>query len=303
MKKEQLSYELLLERAEELKIPFSNLLGGAVLEEIVRRIGLLEQGEYFWLRNGNVLGEKQYGKKLILCLEYDYVMGKSKKADGAGTQTDEIILRNLAEELKEKAWEKKEEQDFVFCQKEKFMKKILLLQIMAEFEEMQIPVSIKIYPQWVEKKIPRKEEFASVLFPQKKITYHSYPAEGILAEKYIEIITKLELIQNIGDYYEIYYLLEQGSVDGRKVKEYIEAQCKEQKVSKKSDRLEMIAGYKNYSYMKKKWKVFLRSAHAKDPSWEAAVERFLKFFEPIWRAVTEDLVFFGDWMPDLNRFL
>lgn len=303
MKKGQLSYELLLERAEEMQMPFSNLLGGAVLEEIVRRISLLEQGEHFWLRNGNVLGEKQYGKKLILCLEYDYVMRRSKKADSTGTQTDESIFRNLAEELKDKAWEKKEEHDFVFCQKEKFMKKFLLLQITAEFEEMQIPVSIKIYPRWEENKIPRKEEFASILFPQKKITYHSYPAEGILAEKYMEIITKLELIQNIGDYYEIYYLLEQESVDGRRVKEYIEEKCKGQEVSKKSDRLEMIAGYKDYSYMKKKWKVFLRSVHAKEPSWEAAVERFLKFFEPIWQAVTKDLVFFGDWMPDLNRFL
>ena len=303
MKREQLSYELLLERAEELQIPFSNLLGGAVLEEIVQRIGLLEQGEYFWLRNGNVLGEKQYEKKLILCLEYDYVIEKSKKTDSAGTQTDESIFRDLAEELIDKAWEKKEENDFVFYQKEKFMKKFLLLQITAEFEEMQIPVSIKIYPQWEEKKVPRKEEFASILFPQKKITYHSYPTEGILAEKYMEIITKLELIQNIGDYYEIYYLLEQGSVDGRKVKEYIEEQCKEKAIVKKYDRLEMIAGYKDYSYMKKKWKVFLRSVHAKEPSWEAAVERFLKFFEPIWQAITKDLIFFGDWMPDLNRFL
>ena len=303
MKKERLSYALLLGRAEELQIPFSNLLGGAVLEEIVRRIGLLEQGEQFWLRNGNVLGEKQYRKKLTLYLEYDFIIEKSKKADGIGIQTDENIFRNLAEELKEKAWVREEEQDFVFYQKEKFMKKFLLLQIMAEFEEMQIPVSIKIYPQWEEKKIPRKEEFASILFPQKMIMYYSYPAEGILAEKYMEIITKLELIQNIGDYYEIYYLLEQGSVDGRKVKEYIEEQCKGNEISKKSDRLEMIAGYKDYSYMKKKWKVFLRSVHAKEPSWEAAVERFLKFFEPIWQAVTKDLVFFGDWMPDLNRFL
>ena len=55
--------------------------------------------------------------------------------------------------------------------------------------------------------------------------------------------------------------------------------------------------------MKKKWKVFLRSIKEKEPQWEMVIERFLCFFEPIWQAVIEDFVFFGDWMPELNRFL
>ena len=55
--------------------------------------------------------------------------------------------------------------------------------------------------------------------------------------------------------------------------------------------------------MKKKWKAFLRSAGSREPVWEQAVDRFLKFFGPIWRAVADDAVFFGDWMPELNRFL
>ena len=241
MKKEQLAYELLLERSEELGLSFSNLLGGAVLEEIVGRISLLEQGENFWLKNGTILGEEQYARKLVLCLEYDYVLGERKET-GSG-QTDQSVFKNLAAEFREKVWAEKKEHDFVFCQKEKFMKKYLLLQVTAEFEEMKVPVSIKIYLQREEKKIPRKEEICSVLFPQKKISYNSYPAEGILAEKYMEVITKLELIQNIGDYYDIYYLLERESVDGRKVKDYIEEQCKGTKLSKETERLAMIAGY------------------------------------------------------------
>lgn len=301
MGRDPLSYELLLERSRKLQMPFSNLLGGAVLEEIVNRIGLMEQGERFWLRNGTVLGEKQYAKKLILSLEYDYAVESPKREDEQ--QTDESIFHKLSEKLSEEVWSEKRKQGFVFRQKKKMTKRYLLLQVTAEFEEMQVPVSVKIYLQREDKRIPKKETFSSVLFPEEKISYNSCPAEGILAEKYLEIITKLELIQNIGDYYDIYHLLERESVDGRKVKEYIEEQCKGKRLSKEENRIELIAGYKNYSYMKKKWKAFLRSVPAKEPSWEAAVERFLKFFEPIWRAVTEDLVFFGDWMPELNRFL
>lgn len=301
MEKEPLSYELLLERSRKLGIPFSNLLGGAVLEEIVNGIGHMEQGEHFWLRNGMVLGEKQYARKLILSLEYDYTAESKNRANER--PTEERVLQQALEELKEEIWNKEKTRDFVFRQKEKRMKKYLLLQVTAEFKDMQVPVSIKIYPRREDKKIPKKETFSSVLFPEKTISYNSCPPEGILAEKYMEIITKLELIQNIGDYYDIYYLLERKSVDGRKVKEYIEEQCKGKELSKEENRIEMIAGYKNYSYMKKKWKAFLRSVSAKEPSWEAAVERFMKFFTPIWQAVTEDLVFFGDWMPELNRFL
>ena len=67
--------------------------------------------------------------------------------------------------------------------------------------------------------------------------------------------------------------------------------------------MDMVKTYKDYTFMKKKWKVFLRSIHSKEPAWEQVMERFVSFFEPIWKAVAEDFIFFGDWMPELNRFL
>ena len=111
------------------------------------------------------------------------------------------------------------------------------------------------------------------------------------------------MIQDMKVYYDIYYLLERESVDGRKVKDYIDEECENKQIKKETERLAMIASYRDYTYMKKKWKVFLRSIKEKEPQWEMVIERFLCFFEPIWQAVIEDFVFFGDWMPELNRFL
>ena len=68
-------------------------------------------------------------------------------------------------------------------------------------------------------------------------------------------------------------------------------------------RFEILAGYREYAYMKRKWKAFLRSIHSKEPSWTVTMDRFLQFFGPIWKAIVEDTVFFGDWMPELGRFL
>ena len=49
------SHELLSEKSKETGISFSGLLGGAVLEEIVRRIGASEYKETLWLRNEQVM--------------------------------------------------------------------------------------------------------------------------------------------------------------------------------------------------------------------------------------------------------
>lgn len=301
MQKEQLSYEMLLEKSKETGISFSNLLGGAVLEEIVRRISVSDLGENLWLRSGTVLGIKQYKKNLVLTLEYIYIIFKLNRKNKE--MTDQMFLTELQSNLSEKVFLEKYDYGIHFELKSKIQKKNLMFQLVATLGEMKVPVAVKVHLLRDEKKIPKKENFTCMMFPKITIYYNSYPAEGYLAEKYMEIITKLELIQDIGAYYDIYYLLEKESVDGRKVREYIEDKCEELKIAKEKDRLEMIAGYKNYTYMKKKWKVFLRSINSKEPSWEKAVERFINFFEPIWRAILEDMAFFGDWMPDLNRFL
>lgn len=301
MQKEQLSYEMLLEKSKETGISFSNVLGGAVLEEIVRRISVSELGENLWLRSGTVLGIKQYKKNLVLTLEYIYIIFKLNRKNKE--MTDQMFLTELQSNLSEKVFLEKHDYGIHFELKSKIQKKNLMFQLVATLGEMKVPVAVKVHLLRDEKKIPKKENFTCMMFPKITIYYNSYPAEGYLAEKYMEIITKLELIQDIGAYYDIYYLLEKESVDGRKVREYIEDKCEELKIAKEKDRLEMIAGYKNYTYMKKKWKVFLRSINSKEPSWEKAVERFINFFEPIWSAILEDMAFFGDWMPDLNRFL
>lgn len=301
MQKGQLSYEMLLEKSKETGISFSNVLGGAVLEEIVRRISVSELGENLWLRSGTVLGIKQYKKNLVLTLEYIYIIFKLNRKNKE--MTDQMFLTELQSNLSEKVFLEKHDYGIHFELKSKIQKKNLMFQLVATLGEMQVPVAVKVHLLRDEKKIPKKENFICMMFPKITVYYNSYPTEGYLAEKYMEIITKLELIQDIGAYYDIYYLLEKESVDGRKVREYIEDKCEELKIAKEKDRLEMIAGYKNYTYMKKKWKVFLRSINSKEPSWEKAVERFINFFEPIWRAILEDMAFFGDWMPDLNRFL
>lgn len=301
MQKARLTHDLILDKSKETGISFSSILGGAVLEEIARRISVSEYKENLWLKNGGVLGIGRYEKKLALKLEYVYVVFKVGRKDA--DKTDEMFLTELFEGLREQAFDKNEDCGILVASSYKIHRKHLLIQLCASLGDMKVPLSVRIAFLLDDEKIPKKESLPCMMFPNVSIEYCGYPAEGVLAERYVEVITKLELIQNIGAYYEIYRLLEHESVDGRKVKEYIEERCGQLRIQKETDRLDMIREYKDYSYMKKKWKTYLRGINSKEPSWEAALERFLCFFTPIWEAVQNDLVFFGDWMPELNRFL
>ena len=288
------SHVLLSEKSKETGISFSGLLGGAVLEEIVRRIGASEYKETLWLRNEQVLGEKQYKKKLLLSLEYAYAVSNPENGDG---------LSALADDLKQKVFEGKSDYGISFSQKSVILKKCLSLSLSARLEDMRIPVSVKIYPVQKDRKHPGHNCFSCTLFPEVTAAYYSCPAEEILAERYLEIVTRLELIRDMEAYYDVYRLLERERVDARKVKEYVEEGCRDLLSGQKERLPDIIAGYKNYGFMKKKWKAFLRSINSSEPAWEMAVDRFSKFFGPIWQSILEDVVFFGDWMPELNRFL
>ena len=72
------------------------------------------------------------------------------------------------------------------------------------------------------------------------------------------------------------------------------------------ERAEQIFSYRDYPYMKKRWEKFCRHspiAGTESLKWEEEMERFHHFLGDMWEAVCRDEVFFGDWMPELARFL
>lgn len=302
MQREQkITTAVLQKLSAETGLAFPKLLGAVVLEEAVRLICKSEYSGEFWLRNGNILSRENYERNLILNLEFDYVIVNSAK-DLEGILPGEL-LKDITMHLKEEVFTAPGAQRVDFDIAIKTYPRYVRFDCIGKIEDMQVPVTIFFNCFQDEHVIPKKESFFLLAFPQEEVSYNCFQPESILAEKYIEIITKLELIQSLKSYYDVYYLLEKESVDGRKVRELISEQCDSKKVPKDNTRIEMVKTYKNYAYMKKKWKVFLRSIHSKEPAWEQVMERFISFFEPIWKAVSEDFIFFGDWMPELNRFL
>ena len=45
-----------------------------------------------------------------------------------------------------------------------------------------------------------------------------------------------------------------------------------------------------------------RKEKRKEPAWQEVHAVLCAFLEPIWKNITEDKIFFGDWMPQLQRY-
>lgn len=277
-------------KSEELKIPYENLLSAFVIEEAVMAFCGSDKAENFRLKNNNILSLEYYRRKAPTRLEYMIL------------SEEELTVRNVIHrmsrifqnEKKAELWWKYrvEKEDEGIC-----------VYLSAKIEELQIPVQLVLEQEKEEPSDPSHEELHPFLEEERSVEYLHYPMEGILAEHFIRIMRDMELINDIGSYYILYELLSKEMNSSRKVTEQIESLAKEQKIPLKKERFEMFEGYQSSSYMKKKWKSYLKKEKKKTPSFEEVMKVMIAYYRPIWDSLAEGNYYLGDWMPELMRYL
>ena len=280
----------LQEKSEEWKRPFSNLLAGFVLEEFMLRFSASEFKNRFLLRNGTVLGLEQYRKKNILKLDFF-------------CEPDERI----PEKLLQLYLQKKEQSPVRWKGTISSQQAGTCLELQGQFEEMKVPVTVGIHFMhlgkiWglVERQIP------FLMDETVQIEWKEFPAELVLAKQIFVILRDMELIPDMEIYREVFFILRNETLNGRHVCELLEDMCKTEEMIPDMERAEQIFSYRDYPYMKKRWEKFCRHsaiAGTETLKWEEEMECFHHFLGDMWEAVCRDEVFFGDWMPELARFL
>ena len=296
-------------RSEALQIPFSRLLTGFVLEKVLSLLAESEFGGNLWLLNGSSLGVEQYRRQNVLVLEFAYVTDeKVKKTEAVvcgQTLSPKLAFLMLACIVqKEKTPEIKWKGNLSTAQNEE--RNDICLSIVAEFEEMKVPVRVlirEVENLSAQKMLPVKKTLTSCVEDDVEISYLQYPTEELLAQKLFAVIRDMELLSDMGTYEEIYQILSGEIIDGRGVRELLGDLCRKQNIKTSMKRVEEILSYRDYPYMKKRWQRYLRQQKKKTPSFEDVIELLAKFLPPIWEAVCHDEVFIGDWMPELLRFL
>lgn len=289
-------------KSEELGIPFSNLLAGYVLEELMYLIEDSPFSLFLWLKNSSVLGIEQYRKKNILTLEFGYVTDKlaMKKDDIVPGQELSLKMGYVmlayilkVEKVPEISWKGRAS----------VKNGAVELEITGELEEMTVPIHVRITGLTEEGLIPVKRDFPLFMQNNRRIPYLEYPVESILAEQLFSIIQNMELLPDLRAYDTVYQILKTDPVDARHIREMLCSHCRREQLAPDALRVEEILSYRSYTYMRKRWEKYLRHRKKKEPSWDEVMDILSEFLPRIWKSLCEDEVVFGDWMPDLGRFL
>lgn len=302
MKHTRIDKSALKAKSEELGIPFSNLLAGYVLEELMYLIEDSSFSLFLWLKNSHVLGIEQYRRKNILTLEFGYVTDKLAMKKEGIVPGQELSLKMgyvmLAYILKvdkvpEISWKGRAA-----------MKgNAVELEITGELEEMVVPIHIRITKLTEEGLSPVRSDFPLFMQGNRKIPYLGYPVESVLAEQLFVIIRDMELLPEMRAYAMVYQILKSDAVDGRHIREMLSAYCAREELIPDAGRVDTILAYRHYTYMRKRWEKYLRHGKKKEPTWDEVLEVLTEFLPRIWNSLCRDEVIFGDWMPDLGRFL
>lgn len=277
-------------KSEELKIPYENLLSAFVIEEAVTAVCESDEAENFRLKNNSTLSLEYYRRKAPTRLEYMIL------------SEEELTVRNVIHRMS-KIFQNEKKAELWWKYRVEKEDEGICVYLSAKIEELQIPVQLVLEQEKEEPSEPSHEELHPFLEEDRSVEYLHYPMEGILAEHFIRIMRDMELINDIGSYYILYELLSKEMNSSRKVTEQIESLAKEQKIPLKKERFEMFEGYQSSSYMKKKWKSYLKKEKKKTPSFEEVMKVMIAYYRPIWDSLAEGNYYLGDWMPELMRYL
>lgn len=277
-------------KSEELQIPYANLLSAFVVEEIVAAISESEESEYFWLKNDGILSLESYKRKAPNRLEYMFCGEEELTVPGITQYMSLIFQEEKGEELR---WKYQVEKTGA----------VVRVHLTGRIEELEIPIELVISQQIDENLLPESEELRPFLQDGQTVSYLHYPVEGLLAEHFVKILKDMELLGDLNSYYVIWDLLRKEMNSTRKVTEHLEVFMEKYHIPMDQERFEMVCSYRDSSYMKKRWKAYLRREKKDAPSFEEAVEVFMTYFRPIWNALAEGNYYLGDWMPELMRYL
>lgn len=292
-----MSYQLLNEvfirkRSEELRIPFENLLAASVLEEIVLRISESEYAENFWMKNSVRMNLENYRRKARLSLLF--VIKNTKKFQYKRSEVSRVFsefFRNYKKDAIHWNYSVGTDQNLIY------------IDVIAAVASVKVPVKIKLEPVLQENLLPYKKDMQLFINNNRKIRLRCYPSEFVVTEKFLEILQKLELLNDLSCYMDIYDILKREALSGRKVSEILRKGCREYGIEIEEQRFELLMSYRTSGYMEKRWKSYLRHEKKKQPGWKDVMDMVESFYSAIWRNMCQDIIYLGDWMPELGRFI
>ena len=282
-------------------IPFSNLLRGYAIEDLLFRIYGREYRDYFWLANPGAIGMDAYREGKDESLRFFYQKSE-RKIFGDETCPGQPLSRSLLERFVQDGLKTELVENLMWTGMVVEDTNGFVLHLKAHHEDMV--VSLRVYVTNLEGSslAPQRERFMP--FSSKgELVILTYSVENALSEALYEIMDKLELVSSMEPFYTVNAIIRSQAVSGRHiVEEMLRLKPFDEKFYR-GKRMDQLESYQSYTYMRKRWDQYLKRENLKAEAWTVVMERILKFAQPLWKALCAQEVFFDDWMPELERFL
>lgn len=192
--------------------------------------------------------------------------------------------------------------DFIVEEKSMALHKGLLTAELSVFiEAMHMPL-ILTFAENAEDIFPEKVEFTP-RYGGRTVELFTYPFENICADDFGMILSRLDFMNDPTPFEEIYSIIMSNACDGTGFLVRLRASCEQRNVPFTVSRLEKFRSLAENKALAKKWNKRQKKAAGDPVAWKDMIERLYAFLAPVWEAVLEERVFFGDWMPELGRYL
>lgn len=288
----------LKEKSLELSVPFSDLLRGFILEDLLNRIARSSFKEHILLEDQEIVGIENYKRPAERRITFYYKESEKKIAPEKQIPGQvlaapllEAVCSELFEDHSEVEWE------YTYEMQEGYAD----LALTACYHEMIVPVLVRLVS--VKGNSYRTKEITFLRFmDHKSVSLCLFAPGNQLGECFFEIMKKLELILDMSAYDTVNEILKNESVSGRHILEELHRLCEKEPKVRRLKRIEQLESYLNYKYMENRWEKY-KKAHHRTDSWQEVLTRLISFAKPIWTALCEDEIFYDDWMPELGRYL
>ena len=271
------------------------LLQGRVTESMVLRIGRSKFGSCLWLLS--------YPGKLKKSLSYVYrpdekimardgfMPGQSFSAPGFLEAFLSYIKLIMAP-------------DFILDEKKVEASK---KHIRIESEVLEDGITMPLILDFTENNeeiAPEKIRFAPKTISDLPADIFIFPAERRAAGIMAGLLKSLEYTNDFGLFAELYDIASNIPCDGTLLFVSMKKALPEKEVDLTPGRRRCFDTFSVDRRMKKRWEQY-KKRNELSISWEELLSRLRVFFDPIFEAIAseEDSSFFGDWIPELGRYL
>ncbi|MBQ9579899.1 MAG: hypothetical protein IJR23_01830 [Lachnospiraceae bacterium] len=280
----KINTKLILDKSKRLKIPYNNLLQGVAREVVLTRLESLPDKYTIAL-----MRTEEYGLDYYRISNNRSIYAKVKE-DGI----DGMYLSGMVASLVEDDEDKATIEEF-----EDGAKAILKI----AFDKVTVPVTLYLFPLKESSRVLSDITYKLSYENDKQITLRSLYLEEELSTGFVKLYEKMELFADMELLEIIYRYGKKRTFDGRRLQMMIKEEKEKRALLVDEKRMAHMYELLSSRAFKLKFKSYLSVSKRKEPTIDEVKDIFTKIYKPITDSLIENNVFFGDYMPEVTRYL